>query len=249
MKFKGMAKHFPHSIGSAPATRERGGRSRAVKFFAVYVAVGALVLSVLPGSKEGLALVRAAQDGAARASAGTNGELKRPSKASMRPLKEFLARARRTQQQGKLDLRGPLSVTIDADRAEDGTLSNAKFSGPSAGNPRVKQLAQEFVAALNESRALQFLEDAPRVQMTFSLEGERFAANGWAEARSEPRAAEMARGYRTLINLGRIVKRGTDEGVLLNNMKVSSSGKQLVMNLEMSREAIGNILLKQITPN
>jgi hypothetical protein len=59
----------------------------------------------------------------------------------------------------------------------------------------------------------------------------------------------MARGYRMLINVGRLARRGTDEGAILSGMKVSASGKQLLMNLDMPREQMGNILLRQITPN
>ena len=55
--------------------------------------------------------------------------------------------------------------------------------------------------------------------------------------------------FRSLINAGRLMKRGTDEGALLSGMKVSASGKQLLMNLDMPREQMGNILLRQITPN
>ena len=59
----------------------------------------------------------------------------------------------------------------------------------------------------------------------------------------------MARGYRVLVNAGRLVRRGTDEGALLNRTKVSSNGKQLLMTFDMPREQLGNILLRQITPN
>lgn len=39
------------------------------------------------------------------------------------------------------------------------------------------------------------------------------------------------------------------EGLVWNSLKVSASGKHLVMKLEMTREAAGNLLLKQIMPN
>ena len=85
--------------------------------------------------------------------------------------------------------------------------------------------------------------------MNFALDTERFRAETASAAPSEARAAEMARGYRVFVNAGRLMRRGTDEGAVLNNMKVSASGKQLLMNLDMPREQLGNILLRQITPN
>ena len=85
--------------------------------------------------------------------------------------------------------------------------------------------------------------------MTFTLDGERFKAETASDTPAEARAEELARNYRVLLNVGRFAKRGTDEGALMAGMKVSSNGKQLLMNLDMPREQMGNILLRQITPN
>jgi hypothetical protein len=59
----------------------------------------------------------------------------------------------------------------------------------------------------------------------------------------------MAGSYNNLLALGRIFRNGKRERVILNNMTVTSSGKQLVLKLEMSRAELGNLLLKQVTPN
>ena len=87
------------------------------------------------------------------------------------------------------------------------------------------------------------------MRMVFTLDGERFKAETASDAPSEERADSMARGYRMMLNIGRMAKRGTDDAAIMSGMKVSSSGKQLVMNLDMPREQMGNILLRQITPN
>jgi hypothetical protein len=85
--------------------------------------------------------------------------------------------------------------------------------------------------------------------MTFTLDGQRFTAETASETPTEARAEEMARGYRMMLNVARMMRRGSPESPVLNNMKISSSGKQLVMNLDTTREAMGNLLLKQVTPN
>jgi hypothetical protein len=85
--------------------------------------------------------------------------------------------------------------------------------------------------------------------MTFTLDGERFTAHTASDTPSAARAEEMARGYRMMLNIGRMMRRGTPEGAVLAGMKLSSSGKQLVMNLDTTREAMGNLLLKQVTPD
>jgi hypothetical protein len=179
--------------------------------------------------------------------AGTNAN-KAP-RVNAAPLRAWLAQAKRQKDAGRLDLAGPRAVTIEADRAEDGTLSNAVIAGPSARDPQMRKLAQDFVAALNQSRALGFLQDVSRVRMNFALDGERFKTDSASDAPTAQRAEEMARGYRAMVNVARLMRRGTDEAAVLNNMKFSSNGKQLLMSLDMPREQMGNILLKQITPN
>lgn len=209
-----------------------------------FVVIGAFVLGVLPLSNGTLLFAQTAKtDG------GVNAKVKRPAGVNAAPLKAWLAEAKRQKDAGKLDLSAPRSVQIEADRAEDGLLSNAVITGPSARDPQFRKLAQDFVAALNQSRALSLLQDVSHVRMSFSLDNARFTNETISDAPSAQRAEEMARGYRSMVNIARLMRRGADETLVLNNMKFSSSGKQLLINLDMPREQLGNILHKQITPN
>jgi len=184
--------------------------------------------------------------------AGTNApsnDVAKPARINAAPLRAWLAQAKRQKDAGKIDLSGPRAVTIEADRAPDGTLSNAVITGPSARDPQFRKLAEDFVAALNQSKGLSFLTDVSHVRMSFALDGERFTSDSVSDTPSAGRAEEMVRGYRAMVNVARLVRRGTDEAAVLNNMKFSSNGKQLLMSLDMPREQMGNLLLKQITPN
>jgi hypothetical protein len=223
---------------------ERGRTGDAAGRLARFAFVGAFVLGVLPASAEMLAQAQKAGATAAGASKAAAG-----GKVNMGPIKAFLSRAKRLNEQGKLDLSKPQVLTVEGDRQADGTLTNVSIAGESASNAEFKRVAEDFVTSLNESHALAFLNDVSHVRMNFALDAARFRAETSSDAPSEARADEMARGYRVLVNAGRLVRRGTDEGAVLNNMKVSSSGKQLLMNLDMPREQLGNILLRQITPN
>ena len=202
--------------------------------------LGAFVLGVLPGSLEVFAQ---------KAGAGVSAGVKRPGKINMAPFRAFLTRSKRLVDQGKLDLSKRQTITVEADRAEDGTLSNPAYTGESSSDPRLRAVAQDFVQSLSESRALQPLEGVTRVRMTFTLDGDRFTAETASEAPSAQRAEEMARGYRMMLNVARMMRRGTAEAPVLAGMKISSNGKQLLMNLDTTREAMGNLLLKQVTPN
>jgi hypothetical protein len=236
-----MAIKFSEMIDGTRNTRRSARRPNQL----LYLMLGVFVLGILPAPAEGLAFDSQAQ----KTDAGTTASVKKPIKINAAPFKAFLIRSKKLNEQGKLDLSQPRAITVDVDRNEDGTVTNAVITGQSAADPNFRKVAQDFVSSLNESRALSFLEGVSHVRMSFQLEGERFRMRSDADAPSETRAEEMARGYRSMINLARIFKRGGDEAVVLNNMKISASGKQLVMNLDMPREAMGNILIKQITPN
>jgi hypothetical protein len=238
----------------------------AARTLARFAVLGAFVLGLVPGAPSALAQTRKAAGGGAGAgvrktvktakteepatgAAKAEGPKAGNAKVSVGPIKAFLARSKRLHEQGKLDLSKPQTVVVAGDRREDGTLTGVQITGESAADPQLRAVAQDFVTSLNDSRALAVLEGVTRVSMTFTLDGERFKALTASDAPTEARAEEMARGYRMLVNAGRLLKRGTDEGALLGGMKISSNGKQLLMNFDMPREQMGNILLRQITPN
>jgi hypothetical protein len=236
------------------------GRGEAARLFARFAVLGAFVLSVAPGGWAALAQARRGDGGVAATDSGVkktskaegpkaNAPKAEGAKVNIKPIKAFLARSKRLHEEGKLDLSKPQTIVVAGDRQADGTLTNVQITGESAANPQLRAVAQDFVSSVNDSHALAFLSDVSRVAMTFTLDGERFKAQTASDTPTEARAEEMARGYRMLLNVGRLAKRGTDEGALMNGMKVSASGKQLLMNLDMPREQMGNILLRQITPN
>lgn len=237
------------NVRAGGATKTLSGRGRGVNPFVLSAVLGALALGVLPAAAKRPAHAAPPQSKTVADTGSAPRAAAPAARADTAPMRAFLARAKRMKDQGKLDLSRPREVTIEADRAEDGTLSNAAVTGASAADANFRRLAQDFVSSLNESRSLRPLKDVSRVRMTFALDGQRFTMHTASETPSEARADEMARGYRVMVNAGRIIKRGTDTAVVLNNMKISASGKRLLMSLDMPREQMGNILLKQITPN
>jgi hypothetical protein len=204
--------------------------------------LGAFVLGVLPGGVEGSVFAQ-------KVDAGVSAGVKKPARINMAPFRAFLTRSKRLMDQGKLDLSKRRTLTVEAERADDGTLSKHTITGESSADPQLRAVAQDFVTSLSESRALQPLEGVSRVRMTFTLDGESFTAETASETPSAARAEEMARGYRMMLNVARMMRRGTPEAPVISGMKISSSGKQLLMTLDTTREAMGNLLLKQITPN
>ena len=235
-----------NTIFSAAAAPQ--GRCDAARLLARFAVVGAFVLGALPASAKTHAQARKA---GAVADAGVNKTSAKAegTKVNLAPIKAFIARSKKLNDQGKLDLSKRQTVVVEGDRREDGTLTNVQITGESANDTALRGVAEDFVSSVNDSHALTFLDDVSHMRMTFTLDGERFNAQTASDTPSAERAEELARGYRMMVNFGRLAKRGTDEGALLNGMKISSSGKQLLMNLDMPRQQMGNILLRQITPH
>jgi hypothetical protein len=239
-------------------------------FSARFAVLGAFVFGVLPASATSLAqaqkagasggagVKKTAKTGGAKAASpkpegpkpeGPKVATTESAKVNIAPIRAFITRAKTLNDQGKLDLTKPQTITVEGDRQTDGTLTNVQITGESAASPEFRRVADDFVASVNQSHALKFLDEVSRMRMVFTLDGERFKAETASDTPSAERADSMARGYRMMLNIGRMAKRGTDDAALMNGMKISASGKQLVMNLDMPREQMGNILLRQITPN
>jgi hypothetical protein len=224
-------------------------QARALARFAV---LGAFVFGLLPASIVGLAQARkstGATNDTTPVKKTAKTEKAESTKVDMSPIRGFITRAKQLHEQGKLDLSKPQTISVEGERQQDGTLTDVQITGESSSNAEFRRVAEDFVASVNQSHALKFLDDVSHMRMVFTLDGERFRADTASETPSAERADAMARGYRMMLNFARIAKRGTDEAAVMRGMKISSNGKQLLMNLDMPREQMGNILLRQITPN
>ncbi len=162
------------------------------------------------------------------------------------PFRELLAKTQRLIEAGELNPQDVFDFTLEAERNADGTLRNIKFTEAAAANGRWRSLVREFVAVLSDSGALSALKDADRLTITLRLD-ERASARLHAVVNSAEQAAHLAQNYNTLLDLARVSQRGRVGVEVLNNMAFSANGKQLNMQLEMSREMVGNLLRKQLS--
>jgi len=158
-----------------------------------------------------------------------------------RPFRDLLAKTRGLIEAGELNPQDVFDFTLEAERNADGTLGDIKFTEAAAANGRWRPLAREFVTVLSDSGALSALTDADRVTITLRLD-ERASARLHAVVNSAEQAAQLAQNYNALVALGRLSRRGHEGIEILNNMAFSANGKQLTMQLEMTREMIGNLL-------
>ena len=168
-----------------------------------------------------------------------------------RPLKDWLARANELKVKGELDLSGIIELIIEAELDSNGKLHNPKVV-QKTGDPKLIEITKDFVAALSDSNALYFLKDPKfpeeirQLRLTVKMDATEVVASVETEAKTPERAKELATGYNALLVGGQFLKSGKDEEVLYKNTKITSNGKQLIVNFKMPRADAGAMLSKQV---
>jgi hypothetical protein len=175
-----------------------------------------------------------------------------------RPLKDWLARANSLKEKGQLDLTSKVEITIEANLTKECKLGDPKVIQKS-GDSRLLEVAKDMVSAIGDSGMLSFLRDPKKVQdpaqftcdefplqLSIKLDQNEVIARVESQAESPERAAEMAKGYSGLLAVGQFLKRGHDEELLYKSTKVTSEGKQILVNFSMPRQTASEMLKKQL---
>ena len=191
-----------------------------------------------------------AQDEAARQKAeeeldkvaAENG-VKRPREINTRPFKDLLVAAKKLKDEKKLNLDGQIELTVEADRDEQGKLTNAKVTDK-RGDKTLESVALDFVAALSDSGVLDFLEDVKHLRVSVKLDQSNVEVEAATEVVSEERARQLEKTYGWMIVLGRIAKKGKDEEVYYNHTQVSSNQKEVSVKFAMPRAEMSAMLSK-----
>lgn len=168
-------------------------------------------------------------------------------KINKRPLKDWLAQANELKTKGELDLSGTVELVIVARRDLKGKLHNPQVVKKS-GDPKLVAVAKELVGAINDSNVLYFLEGSGEGQVRFLVKMDQalVAATVESEVDSPEQAQKMASGYGVLLLLGKTARKGKDEAIIYQNTRISSRGRQVVVNFSMPRQAAGDMLKKQL---
>jgi hypothetical protein len=174
--------------------------------------------------------------------AAENG-VKRPKEINTRPFKDLLVAAKKLKDEKKLNLDGQIELTVEADRDEQGKLTNAVVTDK-RGDKTLKAVALDFVSALSDSGVLDFLEGTKHLKVTVKLDNDNVEVIASTEVDTEDRARQLERTFGGMIVLGRIVKHGQDEEAYYNHTQVSSNQKEVSVKFLMPRAEMGAKLSK-----
>lgn len=178
----------------------------------------------------------------------TEHNVERPSEDAInkKPLKDWLARANELKVKGGLDLSQSIEMVIEAQLDEDGTLHDPVVV-QKTGDPRLIEVAKDLVAAIGDSKVLGFMKkDARSLRITVKLDQNEVVAKVESEVASPERAQELRDAYSSLLFFGQLARKGQDEEILYKSTKISTDGKQVVVNFKMPRADAGAMLSKHV---
>jgi hypothetical protein len=183
-----------------------------------------------------------------------NLDLPKENEINKKAMKDFAAYANDLKNQGKLDLNQPFEIVIEAELDRDGKLKNAKFT-KKAGDENLVDLFGHMVSALNDSGFLTYLKpvdkDNPGSRVVFTIkQGEtEVLATVESEASSERSARVLAKAFNVALSWGAQSRAGKDEEALLRNTSAEPIGKKIVFNFTMPRQAVVDLIKKQLAPD
>lgn len=170
-------------------------------------------------------------------------------KINAQPFKDLFAKARSMVVRGDIDLKQPLEVLIEADRQPDGALSNVQVTNVRGSkDEKIREIAGEFADTLSDSHALDYLgEEWSHVQMQLNLNEADLNVRFALDMANEQEAARKASSYNTFLSMGRMMRRGKDEGKILDNARISADGKRVTMQVATARAEAAALLAKYST--
>ncbi|MFL6230358.1 MAG: hypothetical protein ACJ741_16420 [Pyrinomonadaceae bacterium] len=166
-----------------------------------------------------------------------------------KPFTDLLESGRKMKDAGEIDLNGTLDLAAEGDREEDGRITNVVVTGGSASNPKLKQLAFDFIAALSDSKALVVLKGTRHLHMKVLLDDKQISARVMTEMADAEEASQKSNGYNMLLFVGAKSKEGKDEEKIFKSIRVNAEAKQIVLTLRMPRADASALLTKLAAKN
>lgn len=178
-----------------------------------------------------------------------NGIARPPGNINTKPFEDIAVKGKELFDQGKLNLDSALDVTATGALNEDGTLKPETVNinwGATPSDQNTADLAQQLITAMSQSKVLVILKGAKEVRISLKLDQQTVKIAVTSDLPTETEAMQTALGLSAMVGVGRKVKQGTNEGVLYENLKFDSSGKQFVMNFEMPKDAAGKMITEML---
>jgi outer membrane biosynthesis protein TonB len=166
------------------------------------------------------------------------------SNINVKPFEDLLAEAKKKRDAGKIDLTGTLDISAEGDRQDDGSISNLEIKGNSATNEDVHALANAFIGALSDSKALAALKGTRHLRLEVRLDDKHLLVQVLTETATTDEAERLANGYSMLLLAGGLKKKGQDEEAIYKSLKLRNDAQRITLTLDMPRADAGALVSK-----
>jgi len=209
--------------------------------------------SAVANAEQEKAQATAAQEQLEQTAAAHGVDLPVDNEINRQPLRDLASYANDLKKDGKLDLDQNFEVTVVAELDKDAKLKDPVFTQKS-GDPSLIDLAGKMIAALNDSRILVLLKalndgKPTRVAFVIRQDQNELIARIESEVSSEESARQKASVFNLMLAAGEKARKGKDEAILMRNTEASSDGKKVIFNFSMPRQAVSDMIKKQIALN
>jgi len=166
-----------------------------------------------------------------------------------KPFTDLLKQGKQMRDDKEIDLSGTLEMEVEADREDDGRLSKVEVTGAASSNPKLVQLAKDFISAISDSKLLAALKGTKHLKMHVKLDDKEVSVRVLTEMSSADEATKMSSGYNGLLFIGALSKKGKDEEALFKSVQIAPEANQIVLTFNMPRKTAGDLLTKLIKKN
>lgn len=177
-----------------------------------------------------------------------NGIARPPGNINTKPFEDIAIKGKELFDKGQLNFNSAIDVTATGELNEDGTLKpeTVKLEWATASDQNTADLAQQLITAMSQSKVLVVLKGAKQVRISLKLDQQTVKIAVLSELPTEEEAMKTALGCSALVAIGKQAKKGTNEGILYENLKFDNQGKQFAMNFEMPKDAAGQMIKEML---
>lgn len=177
-------------------------------------------------------------------------ELPTENEINRQPLKDLVAETNELKNAGKLDLGLSFDLTIEAELDVKGQLISPTVTRKS-GDPTLVDLSTRAIGVLNETGLvayLKYLSDGRPLKVTFVVNQDQDHLNATVESEvnTEDGARQKVKTLNIALVLGQATRDGKVEAILMRSTSVSSQGKKVIVKFQMPRQAVEDLLKKQL---
>ena len=163
---------------------------------------------------------------------------------NVKPFEDLLAQGKKLKDAGEIDLTGTLEMSVEADREDDGKLTHVEITDDSPTDPKLHQLAKDFISAVSDSQLLKVLDGTRHLHLKVRLDDKEVSVRVMTELESADLASKKTNAYNGMLWLGALSKKGKDEEAIFKSVKISNEEKQVVLTFQMPRKDAGALLSK-----